>query len=141
MSPMEIWCNESQERYVLAISENDLFRFSGFCERERCPYSVIGEITSGRNLEVYDSHFDNYPISISLETLFGKPPKTHLTFNRKEEETSVIEFSDELSATKIFEVLRHPSVASKGFLITIGDRTVTGLIKRDQMVGPCQVPV
>ena len=141
MSPMEIWCNESQERYVLAISENDLVRFSGFCERERCPYSVIGEITSGRNLEVYDSHFDNYPISISLETLFGKPPKTHLTFNRKEEETSVIEFSDELSATKIFEVLRHPSVASKGFLITIGDRTVTGLIKRDQMVGPWQVPV
>ena len=77
MSPMEIWCNESQERYVLAIDEDDLERFSFICLRERCPYSVVGEITNGNNLEVYDSHFDNYPISISLETLFGKPPKTH----------------------------------------------------------------
>ena len=141
MSPMEIWCNEAQERYVLAISENDLERFASFCERERCPYSVVGEIVSGRNLEVYDSHFDNYPISLSLDMLFGKPPKTHLSFKRSIQEDNKTKVRDNLKADKILEVLRHPSVASKGFLITIGDRTITGLIKRDQMVGPWQVPV
>ena len=141
MSPMEIWCNEAQERYVLAISENDLERFASFCERERCPYSVVGEIVSGRNLEVYDSHFDNYPISLSLDMLFGKPPKTHLSFKRSIQEDNKTKVRGNLKADKILEVLRHPSVASKGFLITIGDRTITGLIKRDQMVGPWQVPV
>ena len=75
MTPMEVWCNESQERYVMAISEENLEKFSQICERERCPYAVVGEITPGHMLEVYDSHFDNYPISLSLDTLFGKPPK------------------------------------------------------------------
>ena len=85
MTPMEIWCNESQERYVLAISEKNLEKFSNFCERERCPYSVVGEITKGNQLEVYDSYFDNYPISLSLEVLFGKPPKTHISYENKSE--------------------------------------------------------
>ena len=93
MSPMEIWCNESQERYVLAIDEDDLERFSSICLRERCPYSVVGEITNGNNLEVYDSHFDNYPISISLEILFGKPPKTHLAFQSSNKNSSTLNFS------------------------------------------------
>ena len=141
MTPMEIWCNESQERYVLAISEKNLEKLDGFCQRERCPYAVVGEITKGRNLEVYDSHFDNYPISLSLDMLFGKPPKIHLSFNREVKETSSIILPDQLTKDKIFQVLRHPTVASKSFLITIGDRTVTGLIKRDQLVGPWQEPV
>ncbi len=141
MSPMEIWCNESQERYVLAIDENDLERFSSICLRERCPYSVVGEITYGNNLEVYDSHFDNYPISISLETLFGKPPKTHLSFQSSSKNSSTLTLPEEITEDLLCEVLRHPTVASKGFLITIGDRSVTGLIARDQFVGPWQVPV
>ena len=141
MSPMEIWCNESQERYVLAIDEDDLERFSFICLRERCPYSVVGEITNGNNLEVYDSHFDNYPISISLETLFGKPPKTHLSFQSSGKNSSTLNLPQEITEDLLCEVLRHPTVASKGFLITIGDRSVTGLIARDQFVGPWQVPV
>ena len=141
MSPMEIWCNESQERYVLAIDEDDLERFSFICLRERCPYSVVGEITNGNNLEVYDSHFDNYPISISLETLFGKPPKTHLSFQSSSKNSSTLNLPEEITEDLLCEVLRHPTVASKGFLITIGDRSVTGLISRDQFVGPWQVPV
>ena len=141
MSPMEIWCNESQERYVLAIDEDDLERFSSICLRERCPYSVVGEITNGNNLEVYDSHFDNYPISISLEILFGKPPKTHLAFQSSNKNSSTLNLPEKITEDLLCEVLRHPTVASKGFLITIGDRSVTGLIARDQFVGPWQVPV
>ena len=141
MTPMEIWCNESQERYVLAISEKNLGIFSDICERERCPYSIVGEITNGNNLEVYDSYFDNYPISLSLEILFGKPPKTHLSFKRESEELALLNLPKTVSNKLLYEVLRHPTVASKGFLITIGDRSITGLIARDQLVGPWQVPV
>ena len=141
MTPMEIWCNESQERYVLAISEENLEKFANFCERERCPYSVVGEITKGNHLEVYDSYFDNYPISLSLEVLFGKPPKTHISFENKSKRSLPLKLPDEVSNEVVYEVLRHPTVASKTFLITIGDRSITGLIARDQMVGPWQVPV
>jgi phosphoribosylformylglycinamidine synthase len=83
MTPMEIWCNESQERYVLAISEENLVEFEAICNRERCPFSAVGEITEGHNLEVYDSYFDNYPISLSLEILFGKAPKTFIEFDQE----------------------------------------------------------
>ena len=141
MTPMEIWCNESQERYVLAISAENEDKFSFICERERCPYAVVGEITDGNDLEVYDSHFDNYPISLSLEVLFGKPPKTHLSFERTSNDFSSLNLPKEVSNEKVYEVLRHPTVASKAFLITIGDRSITGLIARDQFVGPWQVPV
>ena len=141
MTPMEIWCNESQERYVLAISAENEDKFSFICERERCPYAVVGEITDGNDLEVYDSHFDNYPISLSLEVLFGKPPKTHLSFESTSNDFSSLNLPKEVSNEQVYEVLRHPTVASKAFLITIGDRSVTGLIARDQFVGPWQVPV
>ena len=141
MTPMEIWCNESQERYVLAVSEEYLEKFSQICLRERCPFSIVGEIVSGNSLEVYDSLNDNYPISLSLDILFGKPPKTHLSFNRTRTETYPFIFDEKVTEEMICSVLRHPTVASKNFLITIGDRSVTGLIYRDQLVGPWQVPV
>jgi len=141
MTPMEVWCNESQERYVMAISEENLEKFSQICERERCPYAVVGEITSGHMLEVYDSHFDNYPISLSLDTLFGKPPKTQLSFNKHNKQHVQFEYDEKITQDAVCEVLRHPTVASKSFLITIGDRSITGLVARDQFVGPWQVPV
>ncbi len=141
MSPMEIWCNESQERYVLAIAEDSIKEFSDLCNRERCPFSIVGEITEGNLLEVYDKHFDNYPISLSLDILFGKPPKTSRSFSRKSKEFGELKLPNLDFEELLFKVLRHPTVASKNFLITIGDRTVTGLISRDQLVGPWQVPV
>ena len=141
MSPMEIWCNESQERYVLAIAEESIQTFTNFCHRERCPFSIVGEITKGNQLEVYDEHFDNYPISLSLDILFGKPPKTSRSFFTKKKDYGELKVPDKDLERLLFQVLRHPTVASKNFLITIGDRTVTGLINRDQLIGPWQVPV
>ena len=141
MTPMEIWCNESQERYVLAISEDDINNFEKICHRERCPYSIVGEITKGNNLDVYDSYFDNYPISLSLDILFGKPPKTNIDFDHQEKLLSEINLPKKIHKDLVHSVLRHPTVASKNFLITIGDRSITGLITRDQLVGPWQVPV
>jgi phosphoribosylformylglycinamidine synthase len=138
---MEIWCNESQERYVLAIAEESIEMFSNFCLRERCPFSIVGEITKGSLLEVYDEHFNNYPISLSLDILFGKPPKSSRSFSFKKKEFSKLKIPDNDLESLLFKVLRHPTVASKNFLISIGDRTVTGLISRDQLVGPWQVPV
>jgi len=141
MSPKEIWCNESQERYVLAVSQQDMDAFAALCDRERCPYAVIGEVTEEQHLVLGDGHFDNYPIDMPLEVLLGKPPKmlrdvAHHPFAKKELDTSEIDLSE-----AALRVLRLPTVASKNFLITIGDRSVTGLIARDQMVGPWQVPV
>ncbi len=141
MSPMEIWCNEAQERYVLAIAAEDLPLFEQFCLRERCPYAVIGETTEERELLVGDGYFDNYPVKLPMEVLLGKPPKMlrdvrHLTFHKPEFVTEGIDLDEAVE-----RVLRMPAVASKGFLITIGDRSVTGLVARDQMVGPWQVPV
>ena len=141
MSPMEIWCNEAQERYVLAVAGDDLERFKAICERERCPMAVVGEATAERQLVLGDGHFDNMPIDMPLEVLLGKPPKMlrdvqHKPFKKPEFDTAGI---DVLEATR--RVLSLPTVASKNFLITIGDRSVTGLVARDQMVGPWQVPV
>ena len=141
MSPMEIWCNESQERYVIAIDEISVSKFEGFCLRERCPFAVIGEITEGSLLEVYDSEFDNYPINLSLDILFGKPPKSARSYIPRLKDLGSIDLSSHKIEELFPKVLRHPTVASKNFLITIGDRTVTGLIARDQLVGPWQVPV
>ena len=141
MTPMEIWCNESQERYVMAVSEDNINNFEEICNRERCPFSIVGEITKGNNLEVYDSFFDNYPISLSLEILFGKPPKTYMAFDRQEKLSSKINLPKKIHKDLVYSVLRHPTVASKSFLITIGDRSITGLVARDQLVGPWQVPV
>ncbi len=141
MSPLEIWCNESQERYVLAVPAARLATFTQLCERERAPFAVVGEATEERNLVVEDPHFKNTPIDLPLEVLLGKPPRMH----RKE--TSLVRpqvplaLGDLSLADAVRRVLSHPTVADKTFLISIGDRTLGGLIARDQMVGPWQVPV
>jgi phosphoribosylformylglycinamidine synthase len=141
MSPMEIWCNEAQERYVLAIDPDRLEVFSALCERERAPFAVIGTATAEQHLLVGDGLFHNEPVDLPMEVLLGKPPKMlrevhHQTFHKPEFDTASVDIAD-----AVHRVLRLPSVASKSFLITIGDRTVTGLVARDQMVGPWQVPV
>jgi phosphoribosylformylglycinamidine synthase len=141
MSPMEIWCNEAQERYVLAVSSEDLERFSQICERERCLYAVIGEATAEQQLVLGDGHFDNTPIDMPLEVLLGKPPKMlrdvrHHPFSKQEIDRRTIDLTEAAR-----RVLALPTVAAKTFLISIGDRTVTGQVTRDQLVGPWQVPV
>ncbi|MPS42470.1 MAG: phosphoribosylformylglycinamidine synthase, partial [Pseudomonas sp.] len=141
MAPHEIWCNESQERYVLSVDAADFERFKAICERERCPFAVVGEATAEPHLTVTDSHFSNTPVDMPLEVLLGKPPRMHRSVSREAEQ------GDDFSAASVNieealgRVLHHPAVASKSFLITIGDRTITGLVARDQMVGPWQVPV
>jgi phosphoribosylformylglycinamidine synthase len=141
MAPVEIWCNEAQERYVLAILPSDIERFMAICERERCPYAVVGEATEAKQITVADDHFDNKPVDLPMSVLFGKAPKMHRTATKLD--LPATEFSPEQLdlSESVFRVLRHPSVASKSFLITIGDRSVTGMVARDQMVGPWQIPV
>lgn len=141
MSPLEIWCNESQERYVMSVDAADFETFKAICERERCPFAVVGEATEEKQLTVADSHFGNNPVDMPLEVLLGKPPRMHRSVTRE------AELGDDFAAAGLDltesteRVLRHPAVASKNFLITIGDRTITGLVARDQLVGPWQVPV
>ena len=141
MSPKQIWCNESQERYVLAIAPERLDEFRAFCERERCPFSVVGKATADDKITVHDSEFKNDPVDMPLPVLLGKPPR--MTRNVKRETPRLR--SCDISGIKLREsverVLRLPSVANKTFLISIGDRTVGGMTARDQMVGPWQVPV
>jgi phosphoribosylformylglycinamidine synthase len=150
MSPMELWCNESQERYMLTIEPERLAEFEAICLRERCPYAVLGELTAERVLAIDDRQFGNRPVAMPMDVLLGKPPKmtrSALSQNR----TSEIGDSDPNSeigdsdpnplATAIEQVLRFPAVADKSFLIHIGDRTVGGMSVRDQLVGPWQVPV
>ncbi len=141
MSPLEIWCNESQERYVMAIPGDRIEAFEDICKRERCPYAIIGEATDERQLVLNDPHFGNTPIDIPLDVLLGKPPRMHRDEKKlvRPQEPLTLDGVTLEEATK--RVLGHPTVADKTFLITIGDRTVTGLINRDQMVGPWQVPV
>ena len=140
MSPLEIWCNESQERYVMAVEPENLARFGAICERERCPYAVVGEATEEMHLTLTDSEFGNAPVDLPMSVLFGKPPRMHREVTRSAVEQAALDIG--LSVAEAAErVLQMPSVASKNFLITIGDRTVTGMVARDQMVGPWQVPV
>lgn len=141
LSPLEIWCNEAQERYVLGISPDDLATFEALCKRERCPFAVVGKVTVEEQLVVNDSLFKNRPIDIPMEVLFGKPPKMLKEFSRTEEKLSGLDLKDIKLEDAIERVLKFPAVGSKKFLITIGDRTVGGLITRDQMVGPWQIPV
>ncbi|MFV1873040.1 MAG: phosphoribosylformylglycinamidine synthase [Oleiphilus sp.] len=141
MAPHEIWCNESQERYVIAVMPDDLARFEAICERERCPFAVIGDALEEHELILEDPKFDNKPVDLPMSVLFGKPPKMHRSvqskaFTKPMFDSSVININE--AAEK---VLRLPCVASKSFLITIGDRSITGMVTRDQMVGPWQVPV
>ena len=141
MAPLEIWCNESQERYVLSVDAADLDRFKAICERERCPFAVVGEATAEPQLTVADSHFGNNAVDMPLNVLLGKAPRMHRSAVRE------AGLGDDFSASQVelgdavTRVLSHPAVASKNFLITIGDRSITGLVARDQMVGPWQVPV
>ncbi len=141
MSPLEIWCNEAQERYVLAVAAEDLDTFDALCRRERCPYAVVGEATEAHHLEVRDRHFESKPVDLPMSVLFGKPPKMTREFRREAPPLSSV-MLDNLDLREAMDrVLRLPAVASKSFLITIGDRSITGQVARDQMVGPWQVPV
>jgi phosphoribosylformylglycinamidine synthase len=141
MSPREIWSNEAQERYVLAIGPERLAEFKALCERERCPFAVLGEATAERELVVSDSHFDNKAVDMPMEVLLGKPPRMHRNATRKSVAMSALDVGSIDLKDAAFRVMRLPSVASKSFLITIGDRTVGGMTARDQFVGPWQVPV
>ncbi|WP_353428489.1 phosphoribosylformylglycinamidine synthase [Polynucleobacter sp. MWH-UH19D] len=146
MSPAEIWCNESQERYVLAIDAKDLELFKSFCERERCPFAVVGEATQERQLRLHDANQptgsdDALPIDMPMEVLLGKPPRMHRDVKREQHSFDELDVTDVDLSQSIAWVLQQPTVASKSFLITIGDRTVGGLNARDQFVGPWQVPV
>jgi phosphoribosylformylglycinamidine synthase len=141
MSPLEIWCNEAQERYVLAVKPEDLDRFAAICERERCPFAVVGEATEEQQLTLRDSHFGNKPVDLPMSVLFGKPPKMHRSINRASYQVPAFDSGKIELADAVERVLKLPAVASKSFLITIGDRSITGTVARDQMVGPWQVPV
>ena len=141
MAPMEIWCNEAQERYVLAITPEAMPIFRNICQRERCPFAVLGEATSEEQLIVGDGHFDNTAVDMPMDVLLGKPPKMlrnvqHQTFHKPEFYTRGIDIKEAAQ-----RMLNLPAVAAKSFLITIGDRSVTGLVARDQFVGPWQMPV
>jgi phosphoribosylformylglycinamidine synthase len=141
MSPMEIWCNEAQERYVLGIQPDRLEAFIAIAERERCPFAVIGHATEEERLVLEDSHFGNRPIDIPMDVLFGKAPRMHRDAERRPNQVQSIATADIDPYDAAKRVLALPTVSNKSFLITIGDRSVTGLITRDQMVGPWQVPV
>ncbi|PLY13941.1 MAG: phosphoribosylformylglycinamidine synthase [Sedimenticola sp.] len=141
MSPMEIWCNEAQERYVLAIDAEQMELFRAICERERCPYAVVGEATDDEHLLLGDGQFENNPIDMPMPLLFGKAPRMlrdvkHQTFHKPELALDGVDLRE-----AALRVLRLPTVANKTFLISIGDRSITGQVARDQMVGPWQVPV
>lgn len=141
MSPMEIWCNESQERYVLGVAPENLELFKSICERERAPFAVVGEATQEMRLVLTDSLLNTTPIDLEMSVLFGKPPKmtkVAATENLRLKPFTTANLDVQESVER---VLQLPSVGSKNFLITIGDRFVTGLVDRDQMVGPWQVPV
>jgi len=145
LAPKEIWSNESQERYVLAIAPESLAQFTAFCERERCPFAVIGTATEERELVLEDTAVESgdqkFPVNMPMNVLLGKPPKMHKDVKTVERELPAIDLTGVPLEKAVIEVLAHPTVASKRFLITIGDRAVGGMTHRDQMVGPWQVPV
>lgn len=141
MPPLEIWCNEAQERYVLAILPDDLEGFDAMCKRERCPYVVLGEATEDGVLRINDQYFGNSPVDMPLSVLLGKPPKMQRQARRLPAVTIPFCPDDIDIEEAAFRVLGLPAVADKSFLITIGDRSVSGLVAGDQMVGPWQVPV
>lgn len=141
LSPAEIWCNESQERYVMGIAPESLELFTQMCERERCPFCVVGEVTQERQLKVLDAESERDPVDMPMEVLLGKPPRMERTDNHVEPEKAPIDLTQSKLEDCMQWVMKFPAVASKRFLIHIGDRTVGGLTARDQMVGPYQVPV
>ncbi|WP_308075305.1 phosphoribosylformylglycinamidine synthase [Neisseria polysaccharea] len=141
LTPLQIWCNESQERYVLSILEKDLDTFRAICERERCPFAVVGTATGDGHLKVRDDLFSNNPVDLPLNVLLGKPPKTTRTDKTVAPSKKPFNAGDIDITEAAYRVLRLPAVAAKNFLITIGDRSVGGMTHRDQMVGKYQTPV
>lgn len=141
MTPLEIWCNEAQERYVLAVMSDDLPQFEAICKRERAIFSVIGTATDSDQILLQDSQFENAAVDLPKSVLFGKPPRMHRNAEKKSAECAELNLEAIEFEEAVARVLRHPSVASKSFLITIGDRSITGQVVRDQMIGPWQVPV
>ncbi|TDP64304.1 phosphoribosylformylglycinamidine synthase [Roseateles toxinivorans] len=141
LAPKEIWCNESQERYVIAIAPESLAVFQAMAERERCPFGVVGVATEAKGLILEDGEGGERAIDMPMDVLLGKPPKVHRDVKRVERTAPALDLTGLKLDQLAFDVLRHPTVASKRFLITIGDRTVGGMNHRDQMVGPWQVPV
>ncbi len=140
LAPKEIWSNESQERYVLAIAPESLPQFQAFCERERCPFAVVGVATEERQLQLVDEGQDS-PVDMPMDVLLGKPPKMHRDVTTVARHSPAIDLTGVDLQKSVIDVLSHPTVASKRFLITIGDRTVGAFSHRDQMVGPWQLPV
>ena len=140
LAPKEIWSNESQERYVMAIAPESLEQFKAFCERERCPFAVVGVATEERQLQLVDEGHES-PVDMPMDVLLGKPPKMHRDVKSVQRQTKPIDLTGVSLRDAVIGVLSHPTVASKRFLVTIGDRAVGGLTHRDQMVGPWQVPV
>lgn len=141
LSPVEIWCNEAQERYVLAVEEKELAKFEALCQRERAPYAVLGQATAEEHLEVADSLLNDPTVDLPLDVVFGSTPKMEREFDRTDFVRTPFSVDGIAISEAIERVLHLPSVASKNFLITLGDRSATGLVSRDQMVGPWQVPV
>ncbi len=141
MSPMEIWSNEAQERYVLAIRPSSLAQFEGICARERCPFAVLGEATETRHLTVEDPLFENNAVDMPMQVMLGGTPRMQRSYETVTRQGNDFDVSKIDLSDAIFRVLKNPTVASKSFLITIGDRSITGMVARDQMVGRWQVPV
>ncbi|MEP7062150.1 MAG: phosphoribosylformylglycinamidine synthase [Betaproteobacteria bacterium] len=141
MAPREIWCNESQERYVLAIASADLARFTAICERERCPFAVVGRANGAGMLVVRDPHFGDKPVDVPLDVILGRPPRMSRDARRIARTLPPLDLAGVTLDSALRRVLQLPAVADKTFLVTIGDRTVGGLCSRDPMVGPWQVPV
>ena len=142
MSPMEIWSNESQERYVLAIHPVNKNKFEEVCKRERCVYAFVGKTIKEKYVKLFDKENNNYPVNVPLSMLFGDLPITDINIqNYPSPSINVSNANDYSFEGSLLKVLEHPTVASKLFLITIGDRTVSGLVARDQLIGPFQVPV
>ncbi len=141
MSPMAIWSNEAQERYVLAIHPESEAQFDAICARERCPYAILGTATDVRQLIVDDELLAEQPVDMPMQVLLGGTPQMKRSFSRQETTLPALELDDVNLAESITDVLRHPTVASKSFLISIGDRSISGMVVRDQYVGRYQVPV
>ncbi len=141
MTPAQVWCNEAQERYVMAVALERFADFKALCERERCPFAVVGTASEDGWLKVQDPKFGNYPVDMQLEVVLGKPPKMTRDVKRRSRVLPPPDFSTIDFDRAVMRVLRLPAVANKTFLISIGDRTVGGLCSRDPFVGPWQVPV
>ncbi|MBI3529524.1 MAG: phosphoribosylformylglycinamidine synthase [Betaproteobacteria bacterium] len=141
MTPAQIWCNEAQERYVMAVAQERFAAFEALCERERCPFAVVGTASGDGWLKIEDPKFGNHPVDMQLEVVLGKPPKMTRDVKRRTRALPVLDFSAIHFKEAVLRVLRFPTVANKTFLISIGDRTVGGLCSRDPFVGPWQTPV